>query len=64
MCELIRAIMINKDDIFMQYDKIRLGKIIQSHAQINIKGHKIENTSLTPTVFKKEAYAVKFPLPG
>ena len=36
MCELIRAIMINKDDIFMQYDKIRLWKIIQSHAQINI----------------------------
>ena len=26
-------------------------------------GHKVENTSLTPTVFKKEAYAVKFPLP-
>ena len=26
-------------------------------------GLKVENTSLTPTVFKKAAYAVKFALP-
>jgi hypothetical protein len=37
MYELVRASMTNKDNIFIQDGKIRLRKIIYSHAQIKVK---------------------------